>query len=72
MLFLELFVPRCLELHVSNIVIPFQVWAKAIIMFNLMLPLVEVMNIMKINQYQIHYKMYGYRAWFNDILRHVL
>jgi hypothetical protein len=22
---------------------------------------------MKINKYQIHYKMYGYRIWFSDL-----
>jgi hypothetical protein len=41
-------------------------------MFNLMLPLVEVMNIMKTIQYQIYHKMYGYRVRFNDTLRDVL
>jgi hypothetical protein len=38
---------------------------KAIIMLNLVLPLVGIMNIVKINQYQIHYNIYGYRLWFN-------
>jgi hypothetical protein len=34
-------------------------------MLNLVLPVVGIMNIMNINQYQIHYGMYGYNVWFN-------
>jgi hypothetical protein len=34
-------------------------------MLNLVLSLVGVMNNMKINQYQIHQIIYGYRMWFN-------
>ncbi len=29
--------------------------------------LVGIMNIMKINQYQIHQEMYGCRVWFNGL-----
>jgi len=36
-------------------------------MLNLVLPLVGVMNIIKINQWKIHLKMYGYKVWFNGL-----
>ncbi len=36
-------------------------------MLNLVLPLVGLMNIMKINQYQIHWGMYGYRMEFTGL-----
>jgi hypothetical protein len=37
-------------------------------MLNSMLPLVGIMNIIKINQYQTHLKNYnGYRMWFNGL-----
>jgi hypothetical protein len=36
-------------------------------MLNLVLPLVEITNIMEINEYQIHKEMYGYRMWFNSL-----
>jgi hypothetical protein len=32
-----------------------------------MLPLVGIVNIMKIKQYQIHEKMYRYRVWCNRL-----
>jgi hypothetical protein len=34
-------------------------------MLTLVLPLVGIMNIMNINQCQIHNGMYGYKVWFN-------
>jgi hypothetical protein len=44
-----------MEFHISLFIYYFQYKQKAIcIMLNLMLPLVGVVNIMKINQYQIH------------------
>jgi hypothetical protein len=46
----------------------FQCKSKATIMLNSMLPLVGIMNIIKINQYQTHLKNYnGYRMWFNGL-----
>jgi hypothetical protein len=40
---------------------------KIAIVLNSMLPLVGIMNILKINQCQIYFKMYGYKMWFNNL-----
>jgi len=43
-----------MEFHIDFVYFNFQYKSKATIMLNLVLPLVGIMNIVKINQYQIH------------------
>jgi hypothetical protein len=46
----------------------FAIETKVTIVLNSMLPLVGIMNIMKINWYEIYWAMYhGNKVWFNGL-----